>query len=1503
MKKNTLLVIMSLFSVLVYSRLIEGVSDEGFFSSGWFVENNGFEKNRGPETGRFLPTSSDAVNLVVSSTKRTATGLSSPAGTSTNNPTEANTLPLACPTPTGLTVVSTTGNTATLQWTPGGSETQWEIVVQDEGNGSAAGGTIIPAGTNPFTVTTGLSPVSGYEFYVRAVCSASEVSPWTTTPVTFYTTCDMFPIPFREGFNSSSITQQCWTVVNGNTDADSWNMNYATTPIEGNESASILTDGNGGLNDDWLISPKVNLNSTPRPKRLRFKYKVQSATEPNDFSVKVSTTGPAIANFTQTIVPLASYNNATYLEKIVNLVDGTGNPLTGGVNIAWHVPLSALDGNRLYIDDVVIEDIPTCPNPTNLTASSMGYTSATLNWTPGYNETKWEVIAVPTGSPAPNAGSTGTVVTTPPPYVMNGLLATTTYDFYVRAVCSTTDMSVWTGPVTATTLTGYNQCSMPLDIPASNTNQCTIVRNMSLAGSTVSPEGGTCGTNNSGDIWFQFRAINTAHTIDLLNFTFPTTPAPAGVPQPIALTLYSGTCGSLNQIACSLNNSITATGLTVNNVYLVRASIDAVTTNLNVKFDVCIKTPPPPANGSALNCMINTVNPDFELPFVPGPALAFPNDNTVLGWRTTASDHAIEIWPDGYDGHRAYSGRQFIELNAYMASGVYQDYATPTTTVFNYGFAHKGRMDPDTIILKVGPPGGPYVEIRRVTTGNGPTAWSYNTGSYTVPNGQPVTRFIFEAVDPGSIGNFLDAITFTADNSIISASPYTLDCNNTTTTVTAAGIGQWSADPTNPSATVIANTTANTTTITGFSVPGSYKYSWTTLYCTTEVVITYINNGNVVPTFTQVAPVCSSAAIPALPTTSNNSITGTWSPAINNMATTTYTFTPDAGQCANTATMTITVNPGALPTFTQVAPICSGGTLAALPTTSNEGITGTWSPALNNTATTIYTFTPTTGQCASAATMTITVNPNVTPTFTQVAPICSGATLTALPTTSNEGITGTWTPALNNTATTVYTFTPDPGPCAVSTTMTITVNPIITPTFTQVAPICAGATLAALPTNSNNGIAGVWSPALNNNATTIYTFTPNAGQCSVATTMTITVNPVVTPTFTQVAPICSGGTLAALPTTSNEGITGTWSPALNNTATTNYTFTPDAGQCASTTPMTITVTPNVTPTFTQVAPICSGGTLTALPTTSNEGIAGSWAPALNNTATTVYTFTPDPGPCAVQTTMTITVTPNVTPTFTQVAPICSGATLSALPTTSNEGITGTWSPAMNNTATTIYTFTPSAGQCAVQTTMTITVNPVVTPTFTQVAPICSGGTLASLPTTSNNGVTGSWSPVLNNTATTIYTFTPDAGQCANTANMTITVNQLPAITGTLSICNGSTTDLDVGIGVMPASNPWTSSNTAVATIDVNGLVTSLSPGTTIITYTNSNGCSDTKTVTVNALPTISGTLTTCIGATTTLSSTNPPAATNAWSSSDATVATVNSAGDVLGVNVGTTTIT
>jgi hypothetical protein len=103
------------------------------------------------------------------------------------------------------------------------------------------------------------------------------------------------------------------------------------------------------------------------------------------------------------------------------------------------------------------------------------------------------------------------------------------------------------------------------------------------------------------------------------------------------------------------------------------------------------------------------------------------------------------------------------------------------------------------------------------------------------------------------------------------------------------------------------------------------------------------------------------------------------------------------------------------------------------------------------------------------------------------------------------------------------------------------INPIRTPAFTQVDAICSGEALSDLPVISNNGITGTWSPALNNTATTTYTFVPDASEtCAVSQSMTITVSSISTPIFTQIDPICSGETFSNFPSTSANGISGTW---------------------------------------------------------------------------------------------------------------------------------------------------------------------------------------------------------------------------------------------------------------------------------------------------------------------------------------------------------------------------
>ena len=258
-----------------------------------------------------------------------------------------------------------------------------------------------------------------------------------------------------------------------------------------------------------------------------------------------------------------------------------------------------------------------------------------------------------------------------------------------------------------------------------------------------------------------------------------------------------------------------------------------------------------------------------------------------------------------------------------------------------------------------------------------------------------------------------------------------------------------------------------------------FAQSGTVPNCTAQNSFTITINPFVTTQFTQIPAICRDLAAPSLPTTSTNTpiaITGTWNPntiSTSTVGTSTYTFTPNVGFCASTTTMDITiVAPSIIPLFQQIPPICLNGVAPLLPvSSSNGGITGSWSPSIINTSivgSSIYIFTPNTGQCAVPTNMSITILAPTVATFNQIASICQGGNAPALPTSSSNTptpITGTWSPLTISTATvgtSTYTFTPTIGLCATGTTMQVTIlpNPVVNP-INNVA-VCNSYTLPPL---------------------------------------------------------------------------------------------------------------------------------------------------------------------------------------------------------------------------------------------------------------------------------------------------------------------------------------------------------------------------------------------------------------------------------------------------------
>jgi hypothetical protein len=160
------------------------------------------------------------------------------------------------------------------------------------------------------------------------------------------------------------------------------------------------------------------------------------------------------------------------------------------------------------------------------------------------------------------------------------------------------------------------------------------------------------------------------------------------------------------------------------------------------------------------------------------------------------------------------------------------------------------------------------------------------------------------------------------------------------------------------------------------------------------------------------------------------------------------------------------------------------------------------------------------------------------------------------------------------------------------------VNNNTSPPFTQISAICSGATLAALPTISNNGISGVWAPALNNTATTTYTFTPANGQCAISAKMTISVNLLSQTPTALPQTYCAGETVANLVAI---GISIKWytaltgGPALATTtalANVNYYASQTVSGCESLRePVIVTITTAAQPIVTSPQVFCTGATV------------------------------------------------------------------------------------------------------------------------------------------------------------------------------------------------------------------------------------------------------------------------------------------------------------------------
>ncbi len=232
-----------------------------------------------------------------------------------------------------------------LEWT-NGSNTDYAVLYLAE-NAELTDAIIVNPATSPYT-----SSLTNGTTYFWKVVAVGPTAIETESEVYSFTTA--YPVisefPWFEDFEDDDLN---WAILDNNEDNDKWVTNYTSNTYEGSQVATITTDYNAGGNDDYLITPQLTLTGN---ERLKFWQRVQSAGEPNDFQVVLSTSGSGAEDFTEIVLPLAEYSNTTYQEITVDLSAYSGN-----CYLAFHVPAEGLDGWRLYIDNVTVEELPQNP--------------------------------------------------------------------------------------------------------------------------------------------------------------------------------------------------------------------------------------------------------------------------------------------------------------------------------------------------------------------------------------------------------------------------------------------------------------------------------------------------------------------------------------------------------------------------------------------------------------------------------------------------------------------------------------------------------------------------------------------------------------------------------------------------------------------------------------------------------------------------------------------------------------------------------------------------------------------------------------------------------------------------------------------------------------------------------------------------------------------------------------------------------------------------------------
>ena len=347
---------------------------------------------------------------------------------------------LSCPRPFDVAVNSLTSTEAQIGWSSNVGNS-WYLYYKSTFDPFYDS---ILVNANTYTLQN-IIPQATYTYYLRTKCGTELSDPtniytFTTPPIP----CEaVTALPFTENFDSYGTTTgsfiSCWSrpVLNTTTPFPSINTTYYHT-----SPASIKFQSASASVPTYVITPAfgVDINTL----KMKFWLK-KEGTSSGSMQVGVMSSSSDTSTFELVEIITPSTSDWIEYEILFN------NTILSGSNkyIAFkHVTSSS--AWYYWLDDIVIDIIPTCLKPTALAASNPTSTGFTLDWTDAsgslYNiqympatETDW-------------ANAT-TIPGVTKPYTLNTLNHSTSYKVRVQTACGT-EQSEWSTPITYTTACG-----------------------------------------------------------------------------------------------------------------------------------------------------------------------------------------------------------------------------------------------------------------------------------------------------------------------------------------------------------------------------------------------------------------------------------------------------------------------------------------------------------------------------------------------------------------------------------------------------------------------------------------------------------------------------------------------------------------------------------------------------------------------------------------------------------------------------------------------------------------------------------------------------------------------------------------------------------------------------------------------------------------------------------------------------------------------------------------